>query len=220
MASHPSCGVNWQLVPQSSIAVSLEKFFEFKFWQNQGANIFLHLYHRRKIAFVRNFYGASVVSKHDLHKRYPRIEFSKRNSQDLFCSGIGCQLTLNTLQKILTDRIITIFILQMKCNCTWPPSSDHLRTLSCGRLKSRMESFNFCQKKMVFSPFWSLGDNKSMMTKRKGRKIKRRGTIVACIITLIWAVIYFDWSALKMTKCKTHRKFWQSFIVESFNYVQ
>ena len=83
-------------------------------------------------------------------QKVPRIEFSKRNSQDLFCSGIGCQLTLNALQKILTGiKIITIFILQMKCNCTWPPRSDHLKILSCGRLKSRIATFNFCQKKMV-----------------------------------------------------------------------
>ena len=135
-------------LPSQSVWKSL---LSSSFWQNQGANIFLHLYHRRKIAFVRDFYGASVVLKHDLHKKYQLTEFSnKKNSQDLFCSAKRCQLTLNALQKILTGiKIITIFILQMKYHCTWPSSSDHLKILSCGCLKSRMESFNFCQKKMV-----------------------------------------------------------------------
>ena len=173
MASHPSCGVHWKLVPQSSIAVSLEKSFEFKFWQNQGANIFLHLYHRRKIAFVRKFYGASVVLKHDLHKKYPGFEFSKRNSQDLFCSGIRCQLTLNALQKILTGiKIITISFLQMKCHCTWPPGSDHLKILSCGRLKSRIATFNFCQKKMVSHLFDLLETTRAWWQKEREEKLR------------------------------------------------
>ena len=173
MASHPSCGVHWKLVPQSSIAVSLEKSSEFKFWQNQGENIFLHLYHRREIALVRNFYGAILVSKHDLHKKYPRIEFSKRNSQDLFCSGIGCQPTLNTLRKILTGiKIITIFILQMKYHCTWPPGSDHLKILSCGRLKSRIATFNFCQKNMVSHLFDLLETTRAWWQKEREEKLR------------------------------------------------
>ena len=175
MASHPSCGVHWELVPQSSIAVSLEKTFEFKFWQNQGANIFLHLYHRGKIAFVRKFYGASVVLKHDLHKKYQLTEFSnkKNNSQDLFCSAKRCQLTLNALQKILTGiKIITISFLQMKCHCTWPPGSDHLNILSCGRLKSRIATFNFCQKKMVSHLFDLLETTRAWWQKEREEKLR------------------------------------------------
>ena len=170
MASHPSCGEHWKLVPQSSIAVSLEKSSEFKFWQNQGENIFLHLYHRREIALVRNFYGAILVSKHDLHKKYPRIEFSKRNSQDLFCSGIRCQLTLNALQKILTGiKIITIIITYFK----W--KQIQIVWFSCSQfvIKTRPISWstNFFKSFITPAQVCSLRPNQSPVIKCNVEKI-------------------------------------------------
>ena len=174
MASHPSCGVHWKLVSQSSIAVSLEKSFEFKFLTKSRNEHLSSPLSQKENSLCQELLWCKCCFETWPAQKVPRIEFSKRNSPDLFCSGIRCQLTLNTLQKILTDRIITFFVLQMKCNCTWPPSSDHLRTLSCGRLKSRMESFNFCQKRwfLTFLISWRQQEHDD---KKKGKTNQETG---------------------------------------------